>query len=319
MSDDIKRLEELLKAAEQLVELEDHDGLWDCNCNSSHRPSCPFFEFSTALSRLKKGPFQNIKKLELPLGMARSQSYGADDIHAKLKRELDEAVDCVQSQASVIGQRDAELAALRAEVDRADEREQEAAAEINTLHAKVADLERERDRLRDACRELTACARGDFDCLVCGRPCYESDQTPAGYLCSRCCPHPAEVERDEALAALACLRDAAVHRWTNARGHGCMRGAQGGAIELASGRWHLHSLSNKPDPNPARGSEEEAVRWCVGVDLADLPTAAAEYVQRVKREAFDEGANAVDSKGCLPGIDPNPYATAPATEGGNDG
>lgn len=125
MSDDIKRLEELLKAAEQLVELEDHDGLWDCNCNSSHRPSCPFFEFSTALSRLKKGPFQNIKKL---------------------KRELDEAVDCVQSQASVIGQRDAELAALRAEVDRADEREQEAAAEINTLRAKVADLERERDR-----------------------------------------------------------------------------------------------------------------------------------------------------------------------------
>lgn len=88
------------------------------------------------------------------------------------------------------------------------EREQ-ARKEASNLRAELVEVKAEVERLRDACRELTACARGDFDCLVCGRPCYESDQTPAGYLCSRCCPHPAEVERDEALAALACLRDAA--------------------------------------------------------------------------------------------------------------
>lgn len=63
-------------------------------------------------------------------------------------------------------------------------------------------LEREVSRLREACRDLAARKEGEQACAVCSLPCYECDQTPAGYLCSRCCPHP-DTEKLEALTKAA--------------------------------------------------------------------------------------------------------------------
>lgn len=63
---------------------------------------------------------------------------------------------------------------------------------LELTHARLAAAKREVTRVRAACVELAARKEGDFPCAGCGRPCYASDETPAGYLCSRCGPHPAE-------------------------------------------------------------------------------------------------------------------------------
>ena len=58
------------------------------------------------------------------------------------------------------------------------------------------ELKAEVQKLREACKELAARKEGEETCSVCGKPCYECDATPIGYLCSRCCQHPAEEECD---------------------------------------------------------------------------------------------------------------------------
>ena len=53
---------------------------------------------------------------------------------------------------------------------------------------RAADCWDEVERLRTECRELAARKEGEQTCSICGRPCYECDATPVGYLCARCTP-----------------------------------------------------------------------------------------------------------------------------------
>lgn len=64
------------------------------------------------------------------------------------------------------------------------------------------------ERLRAALAELAARKQGEYDCAVCGRPCYESDLAADAYLCARCGPHPAEDEVARLRSALEAYGDA---------------------------------------------------------------------------------------------------------------
>jgi len=75
-------------------------------------------------------------------------------------------------------------------------------AELRRSMDREEALRAEVERLRKACAELAALKQGAYDCSGCGRPCYESDLAADGYLCSRCCPHEAEIERDDLRARL---------------------------------------------------------------------------------------------------------------------
>lgn len=79
--------------------------------------------------------------------------------------------------------------------------------ELQSALSKIEELRVENERLRTACRELESSKEGEESCTVCGRPCYESDATPVGYLCSRCCPHPAEEKIERAKLALKQIQE----------------------------------------------------------------------------------------------------------------